>query len=201
MGRRDGAEGRAAAAPDDLSALVERILARDESALAALYEVTSPWVYGLVLRILCDRQEAEEATLDAYLQVWLKAATYSRERGTVRAWLASIAHSRALDALRSRAARDQRDSRLADLLKQRRQTSPSPEAAQSDCERRERVARALDRIPREQRRALELAYFEGMTHQEIAGSLGLPLGTVKTQIRLGVLRLRRLLSPSLLNEP
>ena len=162
----------------------------DEAALAACYDRYRLILFGLILRILNDRAEAEDVLQETFLQVWRRANDFDESRGRAFTWLVTIARSRALDRLRSHgsrariaaeAAAENRDS-VGDATEE---TLRSEEAVV--------VHRALVELPEEQRRALLLAYFEGLTQTEIATRLGIPLGTVKTRVRSGMIRLRELL--------
>ncbi len=179
------------AANIELLTLVARIAKRDPAALEALYDVTSAVVYGLALRILGKHESAEEVTLDVYTQVWENAAEYSQGRGTVCAWLFTMARSRAIDRLRS--TRRRREVAMDNLGHERPDRSAPPEELCLASERGATVRNALSSLPQSQRRAIELAFFEGLTHRDIAERLNLALGTVKTQIRLGILKLRNIL--------
>jgi RNA polymerase sigma-70 factor (ECF subfamily) len=169
--------------------LVGRCAAADQSALAALYDESNRLVYTMALGILRDPADAEEVTLDVYMQVWKTAAGYSEDRGSVGAWLVMLARTRAIDRLRSRQSR----TRLEDPLKEPARipaATPSPEQeAQGRCHR-ERVVSALKALTPEQRQAVELALFSGFTHSELAVHLNQPLGTVKTRVRQGMMKLR-----------
>ena len=173
------------------SALLWRIASGDEGALAAFYAGTSPKVYGLALRILGQREEAEEATLDVYTQVWRTAGAYDGRRGTVVAWLLSMTRARAIDRLRATRGARPADEVSEELLGADQRAGPAEAAAAA--ERAGRVRVALARISDDQRRAISAAYFSGLTHAEIALALGIPLGTVKRRIRGGLEHLRRLL--------
>ncbi len=164
----------------------------DEAALAALYDATSPRVYGLVRRIVGDRDLAQEVTLDVYLQAWREAGKFAADRGRPETWLLTIARSRAIDRLRSMGQRRRREVALADSFDPAG-PAEEPAAAGQREEVRRQVRSAIARLPDEQRRAIELAYFQGLTHCEIAERVGEPLGTVKTRIRLGMLKLRNIL--------
>ena len=176
--------------PADVWALqVERAAAGDADALARLYDGTVRLVYGLALRILRDTGGAEEITEDVYMQVWRQAARYDPARGSVVRWLLTVTRSRAIDRLRAGASQREHHAPLdeaGDVL----DTAPGPEHAATEGERRTLVRAALARLSDDQREAIELAYFRGMSHSEIATRLGAPLGTVKTRIRLGMDRLR-----------
>ena len=173
-----------------LAALLGRVARGEESALAQLYDSTCRVVYGLILRITGDAAAAEEIAMEVYLQVWRTAANYSPERGTVSTWLVMLARSRAIDWLRSRHGQSTRREDSLDDVFVLRDPGPDPEAASLDAERSKAVRRAISGLPEEQREALQLAYFQGLSHSEIAARQGLPLGTIKTRIRLGTHRLR-----------
>jgi RNA polymerase sigma-70 factor, ECF subfamily len=162
----------------------------DQAALARLYDSTNRMVYGLILRIVSNTHTAEEVLLDVYLQIWRKAETYNAGKGTVLAWLFTIARSRAIDALRSRASRESGQQDPLDNAAAAVDKSPSPEENSAISQRRKYVQRCLAELPTEQREAIELAYFRGLSHSEIAETLKQPLGTIKTRVRLGMARLR-----------
>jgi len=180
---------------DELTGLLERIARGDGGALSALYDATSPWVHGIAFRIVRETFAAEEVVLDVYLQVWRKAGDYSRLRGSPEAWLISIARTRAVDRLRARASDRKREEPYGANL-DRAADSGDPAQPVLEAERRSFIERALGSLPADQRRSIELAYFGGLTHVEIAGALGAPLGTIKTRIRLGMCKLRELLGPA-----
>jgi RNA polymerase sigma-70 factor (ECF subfamily) len=177
-----------------LESLIEGIARGEEASLAALYDATSRWTYGLALKVLRDPASAEEVTLDVYLQVWQRAGDYARERGSPESWLLAITRSRAIDRLRAGAAQKRRQEPFDPGLEPAA-GGPDPLAASDQNERRGRVHAALASLPAEQRKAIELAFFRGLSHSEVALSLGEPLGTIKTRIRLGMVKLRGLLSP------
>lgn len=163
---------------------------RDETGLAALYDRYRLILFGLLVRILNSREEAEDVLQEVFLQVWRRAADFDEQRGRPFTWLVTLTRSRAIDRLRVLAARQ----RLADSAA--RETTDEASDAVADtlhAEQREIVARALASLPEEQRRTLKLAYFEGLTQSEIATQLGTPLGTVKTRMRAGMMKLRELL--------
>ena len=181
MGSRDLA--------DDAARLAD-VAAGDAGALGVLYDRHIRAVYSIALRVLRDESEAEDVVQDVFAQVWRQSSRYDRTRGTVAAWLMTIARTRAIDRLRTRRARP--DSSAAALDMSTEPVAPSIDpAVVIDAERdAQRVRLALDQLPLVQRLALELAYFEGLTQSEIAERLEEPLGTVKTRIRLGLLKLR-----------
>jgi RNA polymerase sigma-70 factor (ECF subfamily) len=171
---------------------IRRCASRDESALAALYDESSPLVYTIAMRILRDDADASELVVDVYREVWEAAARFSEQRGSAASWIIVLARSRAMDRRRFLGAR-KRSAGVVEELHDVRSLQPSPESAAIASQDRRMVARALGQIPPEQRLVLELAFFAGLTHSEIAERLGDPLGTVKTRIRLAVGRLRELL--------
>jgi RNA polymerase sigma-70 factor (ECF subfamily) len=185
---------RAAAAELSQADLIRGVADGDQQALAALYDATSRTIYGLLLRILADASAAEEVLLDVYTQVWHQAASYTRERGTPFAWLTTIARSRAIDRLRRGRQERQRTEPL-DTAAQFAVVGASAEDDAQASEMRAVVRGALDSLAPEQREVIELAYYGGMSHSEIAAARNLPLGTVKTRTRLGMIRLREMLKP------
>jgi RNA polymerase sigma-70 factor (ECF subfamily) len=179
----------------DWVALIRSAAGGDQSALAGLYDATSRLVFGLVLRIVGDRPTAEEVLLDVYTQAWRQAANYDEERGAPLAWLMTIARSRAIDRLRS--GKHEQYKEPLDAVREISDTDPNPEQATVDSERRRLVCSALEALPAEQREVVELAYYSGLSHSEIALRLGQPLGTVKTRTRLAMIKLRDMLRPVL----
>jgi RNA polymerase sigma-70 factor (ECF subfamily) len=173
-------------------ALMQRVLARDESALGDLYDRYNGLVYSVVLRVLHDEGAAEEILQDIFFQLWEKAGQFDSSRGSLPAWLLVIARNRAISRLRRHnpAESDDREDTVLAL--------PSPYHLESEVARAQllgRVRSALGELPASQREALELAYFEGMTHSEIAERTGEPLGTIKTRLRSAVETLKRILHP------
>jgi RNA polymerase sigma-70 factor (ECF subfamily) len=180
----------------DLVSLVGRVATGDQAALAALYDATNRLVYSLVLRVLGDMSSAEEVLIDVYTQVWRTAASYDADRGAPLAWIATIARSRAIDRLRS-SRQDQYRQESLDVLGEAPANSSSPEELASASERQNLVREALNLLTAEQRQVIELAYYSGLSHSEIAKKLNQPLGTVKTRTRLGMMKLREALAPLL----
>lgn len=175
-------------------ALVARIEGRDAGALAALYDRHAGRLLGLAQRILGDAGEAEDVVQEIFLHVWKSAATFDAARGPVLAWLLVATRSRSIDRLRSRRSAGRTAGRPLDETPE----IASPEDIERGVAAREWEAQcrgAIGQLPEDQRRALELAYFEGLTHQEIAERTGAPLGTVKTRVRLGLMKLRELMGP------
>ena len=163
----------------------------DQAALGEFYDGTRVLVFGLALRILQDRTLAEEATLDTYFQVWRQAVKYDRARGTPLSWLCTLARSRSIDRLRASYRFKQQDSPTP---AEPEMSGPGPEESLLLSERRLRVREAMNQLTAEQREVIEIAYFAGLSHSEIAERLALPLGTVKTRIRYGMMRLKELLA-------
>ena len=174
--------------------LIARTAQGDQAALATLYDRTSPQVYGFVLKILDNREAAEEVTLDVYTQVWRQAHTYDETRGTPGSWLMTLARTRAIERFRSGAAERGRLNPL-DTVELMASEDNTPEQDMAGQERRRYVQQALALLTAEQRQAIALAYFYGLSQSEIADKLQLPLGTVKTRIRLGMIKLREALAP------
>lgn len=171
-------------------ALFERIRARDTSAIAELYDRHSRMVYGLALRILRNRTDAEDVAQEVFLLVWNRVGTYEATLGSPAAWLAGVARNRAIDRLRANASR----ARTLDAASGGPGASDDPETRASLSEQQRAVLAALDAIPPEQRDLIEEAYYLGYTQSELAERHRLPLGTVKTRIRTGLQALRQQLA-------
>ena len=180
-----------ASAPSANTQLVELLKAcslGEEAAFAKLYDATAARLFGLVLRTVRDRAQAEEVTQDAYLDIWRNSARFDPDRGSAMSWLMTIGHRKAVDRVRSAEAARRRDT----AYEARDQAVPFDQTAE-DAHRNldaQRVQKALETLTPTQRGALELAYFGGYTHREVATMLDLPLGTAKTRIRDGLIRLR-----------
>jgi RNA polymerase sigma-70 factor (ECF subfamily) len=177
-------------ASDDL-AIVRRMVAGESDALAELYDRFAPLLLAVARRILGGAGDAEEVLQEAFLQAWNQAERYDPGRSSVSTWLVLIARSRALDRLRGRGARDR--AAAAAAAEPTADTSSSLDEHVLHRERRRRVKEALAAIPEEQRRVLELAFYEGLSQSEIATRTGTPLGTVKTRALLGMKKLRQAL--------
>lgn len=173
---------------------MRRIAAGDGGALAEAFDLYSPVVLGLLVRILGRRSEAEETLQEVFLQVWTQADRYDPERSTERGWILMLARSRALDRLRRRDASQRREETVAGG--EPWSVGPVGTARLEASERRSQVASALGLLTPEQRHCIELAFFEGLTHSQIAERLQAPLGTVKSRILLGMNKLRQALSTS-----
>ncbi len=164
----------------------------DQQAFATLYDRSSSLLFTLALRILYDRDEAADVLQEVYLEVWKKVVRYNTARGSPTAWLVTLTRSRAIDRLRSRAAKGYgvadfiHDSPTGDL----HDWHPGPFEDSADLELRTLVKKALAELPEAQQQALELAYYQGLSHTEIAARLNQPLGTIKTRIQLGMNKLR-----------
>ncbi|HET9418405.1 MAG TPA: sigma-70 family RNA polymerase sigma factor [Chthoniobacterales bacterium] len=173
--------------------MIARIGRGDQSAFSALYDRLSGPLYSLALRMLRDSADAQEALQDVFLQIWARAGTYDPEQSSVFSWTVLLTRSRVIDRLR---ARDRR-LRLAVVStddKESRADASTIESAADTADRNDEAARVrfvLNNLPSEQREAIELAFFEHLTHQEIAAQLGQPLGTIKARIRRGLLKLRQ----------
>jgi RNA polymerase sigma-70 factor, ECF subfamily len=175
--------------------LLQRIVARDTAALADLYDRRSRLLFGLILRIVRDRGEAEEILQEVFLRVWTRAELYDPRLGGPTPWLVRLARNCAIDRLRARKSRDAAsaapfDESIADSSSSSMDIR-TPETAVMDAERRGTVIDALAGLPPEQRRLIEAAFFEGYTHTELARRFELPLGTVKTRIRAGMTAMRQ----------
>ena len=168
--------------------LVSRVRAGDQNAMGALYDRYSALVYAVGLRVLADSSAAEDVLQEVFMQLWRNPARFDASRGSLGAWLAVIARNRAIDALRKR----RYESDIEDVV-----VSVEPDlASEADRSRAVKNVRdVLNGMHPAQRQALELAFFDGLTHTEIAAKTGEPLGTIKTRIRVGLLALRKALKP------
>ena len=179
--------------PFDLSdefKLVERLRARDQAALDTLYERYSSIVYAIALRIIGQPADAEDVVVDSFWQVWQQAENYDVSRGQLRSWIVTIARSRALDRLRMLRRSPLADAEEVNVAGREMMTDDNPEQAAWLSQKSALVRAAMASLPREQRQALELAYYQGFSQSEVAERLGEPLGTIKTRIRLGMMKLR-----------
>jgi RNA polymerase sigma-70 factor (ECF subfamily) len=180
-----------------LATLLERIAAGEQAALGQLYDLTSPILYGLLLRMLREPERAQEALQDCYLRVWHRAETYSVAKGEPIAWLIGVARYRALDVLRSQRIADVSTVPLeADAARPETPDTgfdAGPEDRAVEREGLERLMRCMRGLSEVQRKSVLLAYYEGYSHTELAQAMGAPLGTVKAWIRRGLARLRECL--------
>jgi RNA polymerase sigma-70 factor (ECF subfamily) len=176
--------------------MIARIGRRDQSAFSALYDRLSGPLYSLAMKMLGDPAEAQDALQDVFLQIWSRAGTYDPEHSSVFSWTVLLTRSRVIDRLRARGRRSRVVVASADDTPTAADAS-TVESAADTAEKNDEAARVrhvLNNLPSEQREAIEMAFFEHLTHHEIAERLGQPLGTVKARIRRGLLRLRQRLS-------
>jgi RNA polymerase sigma-70 factor (ECF subfamily) len=178
---------------DDHCALMARVARGDQAAFALLYDELAPTVYGVVRRVVRDPTQSEEVTQEVFVELWRTAGRFDPCRGRVRTWATSIAHRRAVDRVRSEQAwrdRQQRHAATSGVA------ADGPPQLVIDSIDRDRARHALFALSDVQRRALELVYFDGLTHVQVADRLGVPLGTVKTRVRDGLIRLRTMMEAS-----
>jgi RNA polymerase sigma-70 factor (ECF subfamily) len=180
-------EGRSGG-DEQLQFLIERVSTGDAEAFALLYDLTAPIVFGVALKVLRERSSAEDVTQEAYVQILGQAQRFDPSEGTVTACVASIAHRRAVDTVRRSEARRRRE-------RNQPVTPASDETSEPVLilDQRRRVNAALRSLSDLQREAIELAYLEGLTYREVAEHLDKPLGTIKTRMRDGLMRLRSIL--------
>uniref|UniRef100_Q01UK6 RNA polymerase, sigma-24 subunit, ECF subfamily n=1 Tax=Solibacter usitatus (strain Ellin6076) TaxID=234267 RepID=Q01UK6_SOLUE len=189
-------ESSAAAArekPASLVFLVEAMAQGQQNALGQLYDETSALLNGLLVRMLERPEDAEEVLLDVYMKAWKYAGGYSEARGSVQAWLVTMARNAAIDRIRQHRAQPKALVFAPENQAEPISSAASPEQQAFDRQRRRRVQHLLNQLPLEQRQTLMLAFFGGLTHAELAERLGEPLGTVKSRIRAGLIRMRGLL--------
>lgn len=175
--------------PAEDRTVLDAVRRGDQRSLEELYRRHSSRLYALLLRMLRETADAEEVLQETFIDAWRRAGGYSASRGSVEAWLITIARSRAIDRIRNRGARLR-------VVKQSEQlaTADAPQPEPPDVHAQTRLRKALGTLPPEQRRALELAYWDGLSQSEISRETGDPLGTVKTRVRLGLQRLAELLT-------
>jgi RNA polymerase sigma-70 factor (ECF subfamily) len=179
--------------------LLVQVAAGDAQAFSVLYDHTSSVLFTLAMRILNNREEASELLQDVYIEVWRKASSFDSQRGSPLAWMITLTRSRAIDRLRSAAVRGANvtDSIHDKPVDELPSYAPDPLEVRSLQEFRARVVNAVMELPTAQQEAIELAYYEGLTHTEIAARLNQPVGTIKTRIKLGMNKLRYALRPSM----
>ncbi|MGW3313717.1 sigma-70 family RNA polymerase sigma factor [Streptomyces sp. NPDC001073] len=180
--------GRSPSAEPDLQKLMGRVALGDEEAFAAVYDVVAGPVMGVVRAVLRDHAQSEEVTQEVLVEVWRTAPRYRSDRGTAINWILILAHRRAIDRIRSVDAAAVRDHKAA-LLDRLPEFDEVAEQVEARLER-EQVRRCLRTLTELQRQAVTLAYYRGLTYREVAEALALPLGTVKTRLRDGLIRLR-----------
>ena len=176
-------------------ALARRLCAGDDSALTELYDGYSPFVFGLAMRVIGDKAAAEDVTQDVFVGFWSQPDRFDPDRGSLRAFLGTLTHRRSVDLIRSEEARKRREDKTS--------SEPVFEPSVDEDAMRSVVARtvrvAVASLPRAQREALELAYFDGHTYRQVADRLGIPEGTAKSRLRLALQRIADLLDPELLD--
>jgi RNA polymerase sigma-70 factor (ECF subfamily) len=165
-----------------------RIATGDKRAFAELYDATASRIYGLVRRLLIDPAQSEEVTQEIYLEIWQTAGKYKVERGSAMSWMLTMAHRRAVDRVRASQSSRERDSKVG-IRDYDREYDQVAEHVEITIEG-ERVKKALSGLTELQRQAVELAYYGGLSHSEISAELHVPVGTIKTRIRDGMIRLR-----------
>ena len=166
------------------------VQSRDPRALSALYDDTVAALHGLALRILSNPADAEEVILDVFEQIWRRPHTFDPNRGGVWHWLVVMTRSRAIDRLRAHARRAEREKPADEMSQGVASSTRTPDELSILSEQRSLILRALEALPAEQREVIELAYFAELTHSEVSAKLGLPLGTIKTRIRIAMEKLR-----------
>jgi RNA polymerase sigma-70 factor (ECF subfamily) len=171
---------------------LEGIRARHSSSLESLYDETSRVLYGLAYRVLKDPADAEEVILDVYYQIWNSVSHFDPSRGSVWSWLTVITRNRAIDRLRKSKTRRSHELPVEEPIEQA-STTPQPETQSIFVQESTLVRQAMAALAAEQREAIELAFFSGLTHSEVAETLGMPLGTIKSRIRMGIQKLRETL--------
>ncbi|WP_375294480.1 ECF RNA polymerase sigma factor SigK [Microbacterium sp.] len=186
----DGVEVRedGEASVDHVGLLLQRIAGGDQGAFAELYDMLSPRVFGLILRVLVDRAQSEEVLQEVFLELWQSASRFAPNQGQGRSWILTIAHRRAVDRVRASQASTDRDTRIGI-----RDASVAFDGVAEEIELRldaQQVVGALRGLPHAQREAIVLAYYGGYSQSEVAALVGAPLGTIKTRMRDGLSRLR-----------
>lgn len=182
----------APAPADPLGSLLKAVAAGDRGAYGEVYDAVAGLVYGIVLRVVRDPAQSEEVAQEVMLEVWRRAEQFDPDRGSVRGWVATMAHRRAVDLVRSvQASRNRSEAYGVEAAGAPAFDTVAEEVA--DRHEHDAVRRALDELTPTQRESIELAYYEGLTYREVAERLGAPLGTVKTRMRDGLLRLRTVL--------
>jgi RNA polymerase sigma-70 factor (ECF subfamily) len=171
--------------------LVERLSGGDETALADLYDRYAGFVYGLAVRTLSDRQAAEDVTQEVFVALWEHPERIQPGRGTLRGYLGTLTHRRAVDLIRREEARKRREARVAPG----EDGGPDTAEAVIRSDTTGKLRRALELLPAGQREALELAYFQGYTYRQVAEALGIPEGTAKSRLRLALARIAEALRP------
>lgn len=191
MGEREKKSRTLSDAERDLAMLISKIAKGCESALKKLYDNTISQVYGLAYKIVSNKPDADEVALDVFKQIWKKAPDYEPDRGSPSAWLITVTRSRAIDKIRSDTKRrTTNEALLSDSI----DNAPLPDETSSVREKRELIEKALSELSPKQRKSIELAYFNGLSQSEISKEMNEPLGTVKSWMRTGMMRLKDILA-------
>ena len=178
---------------EDDRTLIQQIGNGDPKAFSILYDRHKTIVFSLAIKISGSHETAEDITLDVFTQIWKNADKYHPEKGSVKGWIASIARYRAIDTLRRRKVRlDTDHHKWSDVQPETLPSNENPGEALELAAARQKVNKAIYRLPEDQREALAMAYYKGYTHRQIAEALNEPLGTIKTRIRLGLQKLRQI---------
>ncbi len=175
-------------APPTHEELIRLVALGDEAAFGELYDATAPRVFGLVRRVVRDPAQSQEVTQEVFVEIWTQAARFDADRGKAMSWILVIAHRRAVDRVRS--AQASADRELRQGMKEYQESYEDVADTVETTMEAERVRRALETLTRPQQEAIKLAYYGGYTHQEVARLLDIPVGTAKTRIRDGMIRLR-----------
>ena len=168
--------------------LLARVANGDKAAFSELYDQVAPRIFGLVRRVLIDQAQSEEVTQEVFLEIWQTAGRYAPERGSALTWMLTMSHRRAVDRIRSSQAGRDRDMKVG-LREYEREFDSVSESVEITMEN-ERVKSAMESLTELQREAITLAYYRGLSHSEVADHLHIPIGTVKTRLRDGMIRLR-----------
>lgn len=171
---------------NDIAGLIDRVALRDRAAFDALYAATSAKLFGVLLRILNDRAEAEDALQEVFVRIWQKAGRFRSGRGSGMSWLIAVARNHAIDRLRSRKP----VSDEIDVAGQIADPGPTPEVAAMQASDRSRLDHCLDQLEAEKSRAVQAAYVEGYTYQELAARYAVPLNTMRTWLRRSLMKLK-----------
>lgn len=190
MDEREEKLSKLSEAERDLAMLISKIARGCESALKKLYDNTISQVYGLAYKILSNKPDADEVAMDVFKQIWNKAPDYEPGRGSPSAWLITVTRSRAIDKIRSDTKRRTTNE---PLLTDTEDNNPLPDESTLVREKRDRIERALSELSPKQRESIELAYFKGLSQSEISKQMNEPLGTVKSWMRSGMLKLKEIL--------
>lgn len=174
--------------PETKETLLAKVASGDQAAFGALYDEISPRVFGLIRRLLVDHSQSEEVTQEVFLEIWQNASRYDQSKGGASTWILTMAHRRAVDRIRSSQSGRDRDVKIGirDFVSQYDDVSETVEITIEH----ERVKKAMSQLTELQRQAVTLAYYGGYSHSEVATMLTVPIGTVKTRLRDGMIRLR-----------